>query len=151
MILVNKIQNDAEWVNILITACQRDRTITYIDLMDQYTYWKKESAKWQDHIQSITYIFTNEATETIKAMFGEGKTFDPDFPDWLLKRFIAHKMCVETFIIFKRVLDFSLDGDPNYEYLYEHQYGKYELLINVSTEKYRTILTNIVQQEKSCL
>jgi len=121
-----------------------------MDLMDQYDWWKKESIKWQDHIRSISYIFTNEATETVKAMFGENKTFDGDFPDWLLKRFIAHKMCVETFIIFKKLLDFNLDGDPNYEYLYQNQYEKYELLINVSTEKYRTILANIIKQEKLC-
>lgn len=144
----HKIENVRQWVNICIVAFKENPAIDFRQLLDEFPHWAKKANDWTNHISIMKRTFLNEGTQTVRDLFSEGKTFDKYFPAWLLQRFLDRKMCVEVFIIFRKVLKIGLDGNPNYEYLYKDSYTKYEMLLNIAPDEYRDILTHIIKEEK---
>jgi hypothetical protein len=145
----HKIKLASEWIDIIIVSLLEKQDVSPYDLMTNYSYWKDQAKVWRGRISNMPYIFEQESRITIRELFENNFTFDSLFPGWLLGMFLHRRISVEVFIIFKKILKFSLDGFPDYEYLYKDQYQKYELILNINTEKYKEILKSIITDEIS--
>lgn len=143
-----KIDTMREWTTICIVMFRDNPAIGYDQLLDEYEHWKSEARKWEGHITNMPHVFENEGKKIITQMYDEDMTFDGRFGLWVMNKLLARKMCVETFIVFQKLLKFGLDGNPKYEYLYKDKYQRYAMLININPERYREVLSNLINNEK---
>lgn len=143
-----KIENMQRWTKQCIVMFKDNPSITYDEVLDEFDRWRDEMIIWEGHIANMPYVFENEMNSLMRMLFEENMTFDARFPLWTLNKFLQHAICVESFIILKKMLKFGLDGNPNYEYLYKEKYQRYELILNISPERYRKILEQAIISEK---
>ena len=77
-------------------------------------------------------------------MIDKGLKFSPDMGDFVFNEFMQSNIELETFIIFKKIFNFSIDKNVTYDYIYKCKYEKYEFLLNIDTEKYKLILKEVI-------
>jgi hypothetical protein len=91
-------------------------------------------------IENMEYVFKKDVAYLLE----KGMKFDKTLGEFVLNAFVSSKISLESFIIMRRIFGFVLDGIPNYTYIYQDKYEKYELLVSVNVEKYKKILEEAI-------
>jgi len=107
-------------------------------------------AEWMRRQQSLSYLFREQSNE----LFSEIKLEDvfncsKGHPT-ILKRFLSGKLCLEAFVIYDKIFQFSKDFDkklldPVWETV-SLKIKKYDPFININMFQYKKILREIVNE-----
>jgi hypothetical protein len=138
--LGQKLRNKMMVVNFFITAFIDDRDHWIGTISDNYEELINQTHSRLARLNNIEYIFKKDSIYLLDT----GMKFDNTIGDFVLSAFVSSKISLETFIIFRRLFNFNLDNNPNYNYLYKVKYEKYEKLISINTDTYKQILKEVI-------
>jgi len=138
--LATKLRDDSTTINFFITAFLLDNTHTIYSICDDYETIREKMEIRLGKIEKMAYHFKKDCKYLIDA----GWKFDKDMGNFLLNQFLSSNIELETFIILRKMFNFSLDGLPDYEYIYRDMYERYELFFSIDMEKYKTILEEAI-------
>jgi hypothetical protein len=111
--LAGRLKKKPLIVNFFITAFLINKDWWIGEIADEYEEILSETHKRLSRIENMTYTFRKDAT----FLFESGMKFNGTLGSFVLNAFLANKISLETFIIFRRIFNFNLDNDPNYIYI----------------------------------
>lgn len=138
--IAKRLQKESEVVSLLISAFVDDPDVWIGDIWNNISDYIELKDIRESVIANMSYIFKKDCIYLLE----NGMTFDSNMGLFVLDKFLESNIELETFFIFKKIFNFSLDGNTNYDYLYKGKYDKYECLVNINTEKYKKLLEDIL-------
>lgn len=138
------LKTEKEVTNLFISAFLDDPDIWIGSIcleLDKYLDLKEQ----REHlIQNMSYVFAKDC----KYLLTSGMKFNDALGDFAFEAVMSSSIELETFIILKKIFNFTIDNNTTYDYIYRLQYMKYEFLLNVDVEKYKLILKEAVMQNR---
>jgi hypothetical protein len=135
-----KIKEKEKLKHLLIVAFVKDPYTWIGEINDDFMHLNQLREEWEGKIANMQYLFKKDCIN----MFDNGLKFDQDFGTNVFKSFNDGNIELETFIILRKIFNFSLDGIFEYDYLYKDKYLNYEQILNVDENKYKQILKEVI-------
>lgn len=142
--IAKRMKKEKDVVGLFISAFIEDPNTwigTIADDMPRYIDLKEIR---DSRLDNIKYLFQ----KNMLYLLDSGMKFDGSMGQFCLYRFLESNIELETFIILRKIFNFTLDNTPNYDYLYKGKYEKYEMLLNVDTEKYKKLIEEIIMSNR---
>ena len=134
--IAKKLKKEEYIINLFIAAFIDDPNTWIGDICLNLSHYIDLKEKREGHIANLSYTFKRNCIMLMQ----KGMKFNDTLQDFIFAEFMASEIDVETFIIFKKIFNFTLDKNINYDYIYRGKYEKYEFLLNVDIEKYKNLL-----------
>jgi hypothetical protein len=139
-LLSQKVKSDKVLIPLFIATFLDDPQTWIGDIVLNYTHYNSLREIHEGRLGNLSYLFKKDCIN----MMDRGLKFDPSMGDFVFQQFNQSDIELETFIIFKKMFNFSLDNNTKYNYLYPCKYRKYELLLNVNMKKYKQFLKEVI-------
>jgi len=138
--IAKRIQKEKEVVNLFISAFI-DNPNTWIgDIFLNLSHYINLKEERENRLSNLSYLFKKDCIN----MIAKGLLFNNELGNFVFNEFTQANIELETFIIFKKIFNFSLDNNIEYDYIYRVKYEKYEFLLNINTEKYKLLLKEAI-------
>jgi hypothetical protein len=138
--IAKKLQKEKEIVNLFISAFIDNPEIWIGDIWLNLPYYIELKEERENRLANISYLFKKDCINIID----KGLKFNSDMGNFIFNEFMQSNIELETFIIFKKMFKFSIDNNVTYDYIYRVKYEKYEFLLNIDAEKYKSILKEVI-------
>ncbi len=138
--IAKRLQKEDTVIGVLISAFMEDPNLWIGDIAEELNRYIDLKDERESRINNLSYIFRQNCVYLIE----DGMKFDDGMGKFVLYRFLESNIELETFIIFKKIFNFTLDGVTNYDYLYKGKYVKYEFLLDINIDKYKKILKEVL-------
>ena len=134
------MKKENEVVSLFISAFLDNPSVWIGDICLNINHYIELKNKREGRILNLPYLFRKDC----KYMLERGMVFDNTIAEFVYEEFMMSNIELETFIIFKKIFNFSLDNNVTYDYIYKGKYEKYEFLIKIDENKYKKILEEAI-------
>ena len=138
--LAKKTKTEKNTINLFITAFMNEPSIWIGEIVQEYRYYNDLTEKRLAKIDDMPYLFRKDCLYLLE----NGMKFDNNLDIFVFRKFMESEIELETFFIFKKIFNFKLDNNIDYDYSYR-RYEKYEKIFKIDTEKYKLILKKSVR------
>lgn len=143
--LAERLKKESVVINLFIASFMSDSSLWIGDIVNDLSHYMDLKTVWEGKIANLSYTFKKECISLLE----RGMVFDKYVGKFLFKEFLAGNVSLENFIIFKKMFQFTLDKDINYDYTYGLKYEKYEKLLNIDLDKFKLILKEAIMNSRA--
>jgi len=142
--IAKRLQTEVGVTNLFITAFLEDPDLWIGAICGELSTYIEKMVIRDGRLANMPYVFAKDATTLLRS----GMKFNDDMAEFCFDALMSSSIELESFIILKKMFNLRLDNNTTHDYLYSSKYIKYEFLLKVGLEKYKTILEEAVMQNR---
>jgi hypothetical protein len=149
--VIRKVRKDDDWFYLCVAVLKDNPSLWVGDICDNLEECLEKKENLECRLVDLPRTFETQSRELLSVMFDKGYGFDERMPKRAYNAFEKGKMSLEVFIIWKKLFNIekALIDDLNYRYGYGPAYIKYESILNVNIDHYKSILKSVVKELKN--